>query len=448
MDERIRSADLAKLQTAEETPRERSSAAGPISVGAAIVALFFGGFGAWAAVAPLDGAVVGDGTVVVDGNRRSVDHLDGGVVSALHVREGDYVEVGKVLMTLDDRRLKSQTEIYLQQLAVARATEARLIAERDKAAELSFPAALLDSDKAYARSAMANQREEFAARRLALASAQEVLRYQIEDMRRQIEGKQLRLVALSQQLASIAGERVTLEDMLAKGLGTKARILDLERTEASLRAETAENESSIASAHVNILQKEHQIQQLAIERRSEVARQLVDIQQRILDLIPSLDVAQQALTRTVVTAPSEERVVGLKVFFAGEVIAAGETVLEIVPDQTPLVVSARFRLEDIGELAVGSRAEVHFTSYTQFHVPVVSGRITVVSADRLSDERTGLAYYQAEIALDAADMSRAASIEMYPGMPATVMVTTRPRSALAYLVGPLLAGFDGAFRQN
>lgn len=448
MDKRLRPNELKRLAAAGEIPGERASAFGPIAVGMAIVVLFFGVFGAWAAVAPLDGAVVGDGTVVVDGNRRSVDHLDGGVVSTLHVREGDYVEVGKVLMTLDDKRLRSQTEIYQQQLAVARATEARLIAERDMAADLTFPAELLASGKAYAESAMANQREEFAARRLALAGAQDVLRYQIEDLHKQIEGTQLRLVALAQQLASIAGERLTLEDMLAKGLGTKARILDLERTEASLRAETAENESSIASARVNILQKEHQIHQLAIERRSEVARELVDIQQRILDLVPSLDVAQQALTRTVITAPSEGRVVGLKVFFAGEVIAAGETVLEIVPDQTPLVVSARFRLEDIGELAVGSEAEVHFTSYTQFHVPVVSGRITVVSADRLSDERTGLAYYQAEIALDATDMSRAANVEMYPGMPATVMVTTRPRTALSYIVGPLLAGFDGAFRQN
>lgn len=440
-----------QLVASDKTPaiaqRELTSPRGAVLAGSAIIVLVFGVFGVWAAVAPLNGAIIGEGTVVVEGNRLSVDHLEGGVVSSIRVREGDTVSAGQVLITLDDTRLRAQNEIYSQQLAVARATEARLLAERTDAIEVLFPRELTSNTEPYAVEAMASQREEFAARHTALEGEREVLRYQIEDLNKQIEGKELRIASVELQIASVVSERETLDSLFAQGLSTRERILALERNETSLRAEKAEYEANIASFKVNIVQYQQRIQQVSLDRKSEIARELVTIQQRILDVAPSLDVARQGLARSQVMAPQPGRVVGLKVFSVGEVITPGETVLEIVPEQTPLVISSRFRLEDIAELEVGSIAEIHFTSFTELYVPVVQGEVTVVSADRIVDERSGVSYYLAQISVDPAEVERTGKIELHPGMPATVMVTTRPRTALQYLVGPLLATFDGSFRQ-
>ena len=420
----------------------------PILVGLVVMILFFGVFGSWAAFSPLSGAVVGEGVVSVEGNRKAVDHLEGGIVKAIHVREGDTVKAGDLLLVLDDERASAQVAILAQQVALARALEARLLAERPGAAEVRFPDDLATSSEPYVADALRSETEAFAARREFLAGAQAVLNHRIEDLDAQIEGKRLRIASLDQQLVSLEGEKATLDGLFREGLSTRERILELERSITSLRSEREDNEVDITSARVNIAENEQQIQQLAYERRTQVADQLASVQQRLLDLGPSLATAKAALARTRISAPYDGKVVGLNVFAIGQVIQPGATVLEIVPQQTSLLISVRFRVEDIADLRVGSVAEVHFTSMTKLYVPVLRGQVTLISADRLSDDRSGVSYYRGEVTIDSQEIAAQQDIEMYPGMPATVMVTTVNRTALEYMLGPIVAAFDAAFRQG
>jgi epimerase transport system membrane fusion protein len=443
-------ADAAPLEIAgsAEPVRVSDSISGAVRLGLVIVVLFFVVFGGWAALSPLDGAIVGDGVVTVEGNRKSVEHLEGGIVKQILVKEGDRVAVGDTLLVLDDERLRAQADIVSQQLVVARATEARLVAELGDKPAVAFPAELTASQDDYVKRAVASQIAEFDARHTALLGQQDVLQHRIDDLKQQIIGKQARQKSVEAQLASIRDEEDSLRGLLGQGLTTRARMLDLERSAESLQADISDNLAAIASAEQNIAENQQQITQLANDRRAQIASDLNDVQSKLLDLGPNLANAKASLARTVVRSPYEGKVVGLKVFSTGAVIAPGGTILDIVPDQTDLVVEAKVRVEDISDLMLGADAEIHFTTYKRMYVPMMRGKVTTISADRLTDERTGAAYYVAQVVVNRDDLAKNTEISLYPGMPAQVMVTTKKRSALEYLVGPLFAAFDNAFRQS
>lgn len=436
-------------RAAGEAPRLPSSSIGPIALaGLLAIVVFFGGFGGWAALAPLDGAIVADGIVSVDGNRKSVEHLEGGIVKRVLVKDGARIEQGAPLVVLDDARLRAQVEIFTQQMLQARASEARLVAERDGAASITFPDDLATSTDADVRKIVASQMGEFESRRAALAGAEQVLRHRIEDFSRQIDGKRARRAAVVDQLASVDGEQQSLAKLLGKGLTTKERLLSLDRSAAGLKADLLDYDSAIASAEENIAETEAQIAQLGRDRSTEVASGLADIQAKLLDLGPSLENARAALERTVVRAPYTGTIVGLQVFSTGAVIPPGGRILDIVPDRQSLVVEARVRVEDITELATGAAAEVHLANLRHLYVPTLHGKVVSVSADRLTDQRTGLAYYSAEIEIDPQELATRKDVTLYPGMQAQVMVVTERRTALEYLLSPLIAALDSAFRQG
>jgi epimerase transport system membrane fusion protein len=441
-------AALLPIEGPPRAARVSDSARGAVLAGLAVVVLFFGASGVWAALAPLDGAIIGDGVVTVDGNRKGVQHLDGGIVKEIKVKEGDHVAIGDVLVVLDSERLSAQASIYAQQLVVARATEARLKAELAGAESVGFPEEMLASDEPYVKAAMARQASEFATRRTALQGNEQVLQHRINDLQQQIEGRNARQKALEAQLASFTSERKSLEGLLDHGLTTADRVRDLDRQASGLEAEISDNVAAIGSAQENIRENQQQIVQLTNDRRTQVASDLDDIQSKILDLGPSLENARASLLRTVVRSPYEGKVVGLKVFSTGAVVAPGGSILEIVPDRTDLVIETRLRVEDISDLQPGASAEVHFTTYQRLYVPMMHAKVSKVSADRLTDERTGTAYYLAQVIVDPDDLRKNADVRLYPGMPAQVMITTQKRSALEYLVGPLFASFDTAFRQH
>lgn len=438
----------ASTLAAPAEARPSDSPARLIAFGLAVVALFFGAFGFWAALSPLDGAVVGDGVVTVDGNRKTVADLEGGIVRSVAVREGAHVDIGDVLVQLDDQKLRAQVDLYRQQIAVAKATEARLSAEYSGATEISFPPELLAGTEPYQAQAVASQKAAFEARRTDLLGAQQVLLRKIDDLRAQIAGQEGQQDAITAQIKSIATEQATLKGLLDAGLTTSERSLDLERASASMEGDRSAAAAAIASAQQNIAEDEQQIAQLINDQRAQAASDLNDVRARLLDLGPSLATAEAELARSTIRSPYEGKVVNLRVFSTGAVIPPNGPVLDIVPDRSELVVDAKIRVEDIADVRPGADAELHFTDYTRMYVPMVRGKVVTVSADRLTDERTGAAYYMAQVVADPTDLARSRDISLYPGMPAQVMVTTRKRSALEYLVGPLFAAYDGAFRQN
>ena len=429
--------------------RPSDSAAGAVRAGWIVILLFFGGFGIWSVTAPLNAAVMGEAVVKVDGNRKSVQHLDGGTVREILVEEGDHVEANDIVLVLDDTQIKAQVDVLQQQQVLLSATEARLRAELAGANEIEFPRELLErADDPVVAAATSDQTQEFESRRDAILGRERVLRQRISQYEEQMEGLRGQEQPIAMQLASIAQERASLDELLAKGLTTRTRKLELERRENELSGRKAELDASISQSEQAISELREQIGQLRRDQSEEVSGQLREIRAKLLDVVPQLRAAQVALERTSVRTPYSGTVVDLAVFSVGAVVGRGERLLDVVPDDTSLVVEAKIRVEDIADIAPGMSAEIHFTSYKQRVTPLIHGTVHEVSADRLTDERTQVPYYVALVDVNAAELAASPEIQLYPGMPATVMITTKERTAFDYLVGPLTASLDRSFREK
>jgi len=414
-----------------------------------IIAVFFGGIGAWAATAPLNGAVVANAVVKVDGNRKSIQHLDGGIVKELHVKEGDKVTVGEVLVVLDETQARAEFDVLSQEYVVLRATETRLLAELDHAAELAMPVDLTArTGDSYLKSVWNGQISQFESRRAALEGQRSVIREKINQLGSQIVGAQAQVKAFTDQITSIHDEAKNIAPLVERGLIARPRILQLERTAYGLEGQIADANANIAKARQAIAEQQQQIAQLDNDRMADVTKDLRDTQAKMLEVIPKAMNAKAVLGRMEIRAPYAGRVVALNVFSVGGVIQRGDKILDIVPDQDALTIEAQVAVEDISDVHPNMRAEVHLTAYKQRIVPIIHGDVVQVSADRLTDPKTNNPYYVAFVKIDQAELADMPNIQLYPGMPATVMIPTIQRTALDFLVGPLVMSFNHSFRQK
>jgi HlyD family type I secretion membrane fusion protein len=412
-----------------------------------IIAVFFGGIGAWAATAPLNGAVVGNAVVKVEGNRKSVQHLDGGIVKELRIKEGDTVNAGDVLIVLDETQARAEYDVLSQQYMVLRATEARLLAELDHRSELAMPEDLKTQDS-YFKSVWNGQVSQFDSRRAAIEGQRSVIREKINQLGSQIVGAEAQVKAFTDQISSVRAEAKDIAPLVERGLIARPRILQLERTAFGLEGQIADAKANIAKARQAIAEQEQQIAQLDNDRMADVTKDLRDTQAKMLEVIPKAMNAKAVLGRMEIRSPYAGRVVALTVFSVGGVVQRGEKILDIVPDQDALTIEAQVAVEDISDIRPNMRAEVHLTAYKQRIVPIVHGDVIQISADRLVDPKTNNPYYVAFVRVDAAELAALPNVKLYPGMPATVMIPTIQRTALDYIVGPLVMSFNHSFRQK
>jgi HlyD family type I secretion membrane fusion protein len=414
-----------------------------------IIAIFFGGIGTWAVTAPLNGAVVGNAVVKVEGNRKSVQHLDGGIVKELHVREGERVNVGDLLFVLDETQARAEYDVLSQQYVVLRATELRLLTELDHGSTLVMPDDLkARSEDSYLKSVWNGQVSQFESRRAALEGQRSVIREKINQLGSQIVGAEAQVKAFTDQITSVKAEAKDIAPLVERGLIARPRILQLERTAFGLEGQIADAKANIAKARQAIAEQEQQIAQLDNDRMADVTKDLRDTQAKMLEVIPKAMSARAVLGRMEIRAPYAGRVVALTVFSVGGVIQRGEKILDIVPDQDLLTIEAQIAVEDISDIKPDMRAEVHLTAYKQRIVPIIHGDVIQVSADRLTDPKTNNPYYTAFVRIDESELATMPNIRLYPGMPATVMIPTIQRTAFDYIVGPLVMSFNHAFRQK
>lgn len=404
------------------------SGAGEIRVGAAVLALFFGGFLAWAALAPLDAAIVGPGVVVVAGNRQTLQHRDGGVISTLSVREGQRVTAGEILIEIGAPEVIAQKEVLLSQLIDLQMERARLLAEVSGARTIAPPAewAALDAeDRAIADAAFARHQNE---RRRGRAGS-----WSEYDAR--IQGYRDESAAVARQETLLRDELEGIRALAEKKLVSLTRVRGLERSLAELDGRRAELRAMVAAT---------------TQERNEALRQ---IDGRISELTPQLAGARERLERTRLRAPVDGVVVGVTQNTVGGVIAPGERVLDVVPDGQELVIEARFRPEDVENLRPDVRAEVRITAFRGRNLEVVYGVVRRVSADRLEDERTGAPYFTAQIFVPSEELARITGPghgdrSLRAGLPAEVIVPTRKRTVLAYLLEPLNQTLWRSFRET
>lgn len=417
--------------------------------GWAIIGLFFGVFGTWAISAPLNGAVVANGFVKVESNRKSVQHLDGGIVKELHVKEGDQVKAGDVLIVLDDSQARAEYEVLSQQFIVLRLTEERLRTEYTRGTELALPTDLRDrANDPDIASIWRGQSHQFESRLAAVEGQRNVIREKIAQLESQINGAEAQVKSYRAQYDSVQKEMQSIAPLVEKGLIARPRFLQLERSGTALEGQAAETVASIARSRQAIAEQMQQIAQLDNDRMTDISKDLRDTQAKLLEVIPRRTNAQAVLGRVEIRAPYTGRVVGLNVFSVGGVINRGDKILDVVPEEDSLIVEAQIAVEDISEVRPRMHADIHLTAYKQRITPVVRGEVLQVSADRLTDNRTGNPYYVALIRVDEKELANIPNIKLYPGMPANVMIPTIERTAFDYVVGPLTQSFNRAFRQR
>ncbi len=432
----------------------RGESPGPQIKGEALAALtiigvFFVGFFGWAAIAPLQTAAIAPGVLSVDGYRKTIQHLEGGIVGEILVREGDEVSADQVLIQLADTSARATLELLLGRWMVASSLEARLFAERDGQMEIVFPKALLDrKDDPKVAQIIEGQNNIFTSRSEVLMGQGSILDQRGAQLEEEIKGIRGQIRAEDAQLKLIKVEIKDIQALYKKGFARKPRLLQLQRRAAEIEGSRNLHQAQIARAKQSIAESKMRVAELRTSMLNEVAEELRRVQGDLYDLGERLRAAKDVLARTAIRSPIAGTVVNLQVHTPGGVIGAGAPLLDIVPSERRLVVEAQIDPNDIDIVRAGLGAQVRFTAFNQRHRPAAIGTVTSVSADRLTDEASGENYYLARIELAEVDADGAETDELRPGMQAEVMIVTGERTALDYLVEPFSRSFNRAFREN
>lgn len=404
-------------------------------LGLTIVFVTFGIFGTWAAFAPLSNAVHGSGVVTVQNYRKTVQHLEGGIVKELHARDGDLVKKGDPLIVLDESQLSAEYESTRNQLIVARYKEARLRAERDGLD--TIPNVQMDgTDSDRATEALSGEQQVFTARHNSLQGEISVNRERIEQMKQQIVGLNDMIRTKRGLEKSYSGEIKQLRELLAEGFVDNQRLLEQERRLDMLKTEVADHESTISKTKLQIGETELQIVQLKKKFDSDVANELSDVQAKVFDLQEKEAALRDRLSRVVIRAPESGMVLDMKVHTIGGVVGAGTPLLDIVPEDSELVVEARVEPKDIDRLKLGKVADIRFSAFSAATTPVIEGNLVRISADRLTDEHSGDPYYLVRVKVSEDGMKKLGNRKLQPGMPAEVLINAGERTMLEYLLKP------------
>lgn len=415
-----------------------------IRLGGTIAVAFFVLFLGWAAFMPLDAGVHAAGTIAVAGNRQTVQHRDGGVVTAIHVREGQHVRAGDVLVELSAPELKASERALTSDYLTLLAQRARLLAERSGRHDFAPPAefaTLSPADREIADEVMALQRSEMHARSGAVSAQQSVLGQRASQLSQQQTGYVKQRQSLQEQQRLIAEELDGLKSIAAKGFASINRVRQLERAQADLQGQEAQMVSEYARAGEGIGETKMQSLSVSRDRLAQVESDLKDTQSKLSETLPKLVATREQLERSQVRAPATGQVVGLQVFTVGGVVAAGQKLMDIVPDGRELVIQAQLNTSDADDAFAGQSAQIRFVAVQNRSLPLFTGTVRTVSADSFTDEKTGRSFFRAEIVVPERELQKVRSVlgrgELRPGLPVEAVLTVRKRTALQYLLEPL-----------
>jgi len=437
----------AQPQGGADTPIDLNDAR-PRRWGWLLVVAGFGGFMAWAATTPLDAGVASPGTVVVAGNRKSVQPLVGGKIAELAVRDGDMVKAGQVLVRLDGTQARSQFDMARGQWFSASAVEARLVAERTGRTQLQFPEALI-KEKADPRAAkaMALQTELFATRRRSLESDLNVLRENIRGLEAQLQGIEESSRARREQ-ARLLGEEIERQrDLVKDGFLARNRLSEQERALAAVTGAIAEDAGNLGRTRQQIAELRARMLSREQDFRKETESQLTDVQRDASSLASRLQALEFELVNTEIKSPADGFVVGLTVHTIGGVVPAGSPMMEIVPVDEPLKIDAQIAPHLIDKVKPGLEVDIQFPAFNQATTPHVPGRVVQVSADVLIEPKQGIPYFKATVEVTPEGMKQLRFHQIRAGMPAEVFVRTGERTMLNYLLKPLFDRLNRALTE-
>jgi len=430
---------------AAATPPNPAAIGMPVRMGVIILLAFFGILTLWSVSADIAGAVLAQGVVVPEARRKTIQHLTGGIVREILVREGQSVQEGQPLVRLDEVQTQASVEVYRNQYVTAKAQEARLLAEqRGLAAIPDVP----ELSELQGRTTLDEERRVFAARKTAFEGEVGLLKERASQLQQEIAGHENLKAANARQLELIEQELEGLRQLHQQGFAPKTKVLQYERTQAGLRGDVGFRESEIARARQRIGETRAEMAQLERRRQDDISRELRDAQTRIADAEPRLVAARQAMRQTTINAPVGGWVLNLTANTVGGVVEPGKPIMDLVPDDSPIIVQAQIQPTDIDAVMVGLAAKIHLLNKGLGTEDPLDGVVTVVSADRLVEPRAGVAYYQAEIEIDKASLNRPGVPKIIPGFPVQVIIPTTPRTLFSYLMDPLTQRFRSALRER
>jgi HlyD family type I secretion membrane fusion protein len=427
-----------------------------IRLGMIIAVLFFVGLLGWAALAPMDAAAYAEGRISISGQRQSVQHREGGVVGALLVRDGQEVGKNQVLLQLAAAETVAQERALTSQYIGLLAQRARLKAEQFGRDEIEVPAEFATLAHRYREEADRAMELEYAQlrTRAALIAAQRgAIQQRGAQLDREADGYRSQAAAAREQRRLLDEELRGLREVAEKGYVSRNRIRALQRARAELTGQQGSYQATIARSREARSEATLRAVELDRARQDSVAAELREVDLALRDVYPRLTAARDQLDRTAIRAPEAGRVVGLSVFTVGGVVAPGQTLMDIVPRGADLVVEARLSPQDVDDVFVGKEARIRLSGLHERSIPILEGRIIRVSADSFVDERSGQAYFTAEIEIPREQLEvvrgvRGDDFVLHPGMPVEVLIPLRKRTALQYVLEPLFSGLWGSFREQ
>jgi HlyD family secretion protein len=415
-----------------------------------LIFLTFGVMGTWAVVTKIDRAVAAPGVVSIETNRKTVEHLEGGIIREILVKEGETVNKGALLFRLEGVQAKANVQEIENQLYLLLAMEARLVAERDQKNEITWPQEIESglgaaSDNHNVGHIVADEVAEFNKRRSSLQDQINVLKSRIDQIGDGIHGLGLQKESAEHQVGYINKELIGLRELSEKGLVPVTRVYSMERERERLQGDIGQAIANIAKNNGEVVENNTQIQQLQEKFQEDVAKSLVDIREKLADAREKLAVAKDVLRRNEVVAPVVGTVQNLKVFTIGQVIKPGEPLLDIVPQSEHLIVEVQIAPNDIDGVYAGQEAEVKFPAFHSRTMPLILGHLESVSRDRLVDEASKQPFYRGIVGLDTLQIPEEWRSRVRAGMPAEVLVASGERTVLSYIVSPLTSTLRKGF---
>lgn len=424
--------------------------------GMIIAGFFFIGLLGWAAMTPLDAGAYAEGVIAVSGKRQVVQHKDGGIVNAIRIQEGQTVTKGQVLFEISASELRANERAVAGEVIALLAQRARLIAESTGASHYRVPAEFASfpkEDQALVEEASTAQRLIFETRRRSITTQKHVLHQRELQLSQQIAGVERQITANREQSRLIGDELQGMREIAKKGFASLNRVRALERGAAVLEGEYGSSAANIAGTHEAIGQA--RIEAVSLDRQliESAATQLGDVRVRLDELQPKLAALREQMARATVRAPASGRVVGLSIFTVGAVVAPGEKLMEVVPQDRDLVIEAKVAPTDADDLRIGQLTQVKFSALHERNLPLLDGKITKLSADSFTDERTDQRFFSVEISVPESELEKVREVRgentgLQAGLPVEVMVPLRKRTALAYLLEPLTQTLWRAGREH
>ncbi|MCK0163723.1 HlyD family type I secretion periplasmic adaptor subunit [Marinobacter sp. S6332] len=421
-----------------------------VRVGLIVLLVTFVGAGGWAAFAPLDGAAIAPGRVIVESQNRVVQHLEGGIIDGLMVRDGSRVSHGDPLVILSDTKPRAELNIVESQLREELGREARLRAERVGAKKISFPDELTEQDSSAARNIIEGQEGLFKSRTEALEGQLSIYKQRIKALAQQINGLRAMNRTLDSRVASYEEELSNWQELFDQELADRNRINEMQRELYRLQGEKSGNDSRLAELEIKIGETESEALVTKQNYAEEVSEQLRESQRNVADLRARRTALQDTLNRTTILSPVTGTVVGLAVHTVGGIVRPGDTLMEIVPSDQEFTIQARVQPQDIDRVAVGQKADVRLSAFNQQTADIIEGEVLGLSADSLKVENGEERYYEAkiEITQQGLETMQAQGMYLVPGMPADIMIKTGERTALQYLLDPVTHMVERAFREE